>query len=177
MKKISLILAAALTAHTAQADEAQKLAEDFTNLYLNTCVAYLGEFDELRQKLAEMPQLSEKEAETLLGGLKGGAWLIPHEPENHVIAVASVTNYCAVFARHTDIAAAEKAYLDFVNKPPQGFTVLKREDKRSQNNTVHDLSYQWQHKETPRRPSFSLTTSTDAEAPVQAMFSAAITKD
>ena len=92
MKKISLILAAALTAHTAQADEAQKLAEDFTNLYLNTCVAYLGEFDELRQKLAEMPQLSEKEAETLLGGLKGGAWLIPHEPENHVIAVASGTN-------------------------------------------------------------------------------------
>ena len=167
MKKISLILAAALTAHTALADEAQKLAEDFTNLYLNTCVAYLGEFDELRQKLAEMPQLSEKEAETLLGGL----------PENHVIAVASGTNYCAVFARHTDIAAAEKAYLDFVNKPPQGFTVLKREDKRSENNTVHDLSYQWQHKETPRRPSFSLTTSTDAEAPVQAMFSAAITKD
>ena len=126
MQKILLTLLAALACHSALAD---KQAEDFTNLYTNTCIQHLTKLDKLREKLKDLPPVPKEAADIYLAGQKGGAWIVPHDPENYVIAIMKDKNYCAAFAHHIDAAAVEKHYLKTINAAPEGFTTVQREDE------------------------------------------------
>ena len=78
MQKILLTLLAALACHSALAD---KQAEDFTNLYTNTCIQHLTDLDKLREKLKDLPPVPKEAADIYLAGQKGGAWIVPHDHE------------------------------------------------------------------------------------------------
>ena len=180
MSKTLLPLLAALACHNVfAAGDAEKQAEDFTNLYTNTCIQHLTDLDKLREKLKDLPPVPPENASAYLAGQKGGAWIVPHEPENFVIAVMDEQNYCAVFAHHIDAAAVEKRYLKTINAAPEGFTTVQREDehKTVDGSKLHYLAHQWQLPDTPRKPTFMLTTTSDPDAPMQAYISVSIVKD
>ena len=123
MRKTLLPLLAVLACQTAlAASDGQKQADDFTKLYSSTCFAYLPELDKLTEKLADFPPVPAEDAQNFLRGYNGKAWIVPHEPENYVIAVMPEHEHCALYAYHADAARVEKQYLDFVKKPPEGFT-------------------------------------------------------
>ena len=123
MRQTFLPLLAVLACQTAlAASDGQKQADDFTKLYSSTCFAYLPELDKLTEKLADFPPVPEEDAQNFLRGYNGKAWIVPHEPENYVIAVMPEHEHCALYAYHADAARVEKQYLDFVKKPPEGFT-------------------------------------------------------
>ena len=117
MHKTLLPLLAVLACQTAlAASDGQKQADDFTKLYSSTCFAYLPELDKLTEKLADFPPVPAEDAQNFLRGYNGKAWIVPHEPENYVIAVMPEHEHCALYAYHADAARVEKQYLDFVKK-------------------------------------------------------------
>ena len=180
MQKILIPLLIALTCHaTFAASDAEKQAEDFTNLYTNTCIQHLTDLDKLREKLKDLPPVPKEAADIYLAQQEGGAWIVPHEPENYVIAIMKDKNYCAVFAHHIDAAEVEKRYLKTINQPPEGFTTVQREDehKTVDGSKLHYLAHQWQLPDNSRKPTFMLTTTTDPDALMQAYISVAIAND
>ena len=99
MRKTLLPLLAVLACQTAlAASDGQKQADDFTKLYSSTCFAYLPELDKLTEKLADFPPVPEEDAQNFLRGYNGKAWIVPHEPENYVIAVMPEHEHCALYA-------------------------------------------------------------------------------
>ena len=171
MPKILIPLLIALTCHaTFAASDAEKQAEDFTNLYINTCITHLADLDKLREQLKDLQTLPADKAELFLAKEKGTAWIVPHPQGPFIIALMDNKDFCAVFAHRADAAQVEKQYLDAMNRAPKEFTVVKSEDETEtvDGSESHKLSYQWQLPDNPRKPTFILTTSTDPKAGLQA---------
>ena len=180
MQKILSPLLIALTCHaTFAASDAEKQAEDFTNLYTNTCIEHLTDLDKLREQLKDLPTLQADKAALFLAKEKGTAWIVPHQPEPFIIALMDNKDYCAAFAHRADAAQVEKRYLEVVNHAPKEFTVVKSEDETEtvDGSKSHKLSYQWQLPDNPRKPTFILTTSTDPKAGLQAYIITATVTD
>lgn len=180
MPKILLSLLIAFVCHAAlAANDAEKQAEDFTNLYNNTCIQYLADLDKLREKLKDLPTLPAEKAALFLAKEKGTAWIVPHQPEPFIIVLMDNRDYCAAFAHRADAAQVEKRYLDVVNHAPKEFTVVKNKDEVEtvDGSESHTLSYQWQLPNNPRKPTFMLTTSNDSEAGLQAYIIIAVVTD
>jgi len=80
------------------------------------------------------------------------------------------------FDRVDDAARVEKQYLDFVKKPPEGFTAEPYEDTHDTIDGIktHTITYQWKASDSEDKPTFMLTTSTDPQSKIQAMISVAI---
>ena len=156
MRQTFLPLLAVLACQTAlAASDGQKQADDFTKLYSSTCFAYLPELDKLTEKLADFPPVPEEDAQNFL------------MPEHE---------HCALYAYHADAARVEKQYLDFVKKPPEGFTAELYEDTHDTIDGIktHTITYQWKASDSEDKPTFMLTTSTDPQSSIQAMISVAI---
>ena len=171
MRKTLLPLLAALACHPAlTASDAEKQAEDFTNLYINTCITHLADLDKLREQLKDLQTLPADKAALFLAKEKGTAWIVPHPQEPFIIALMDNKDFCAVFAHRADAAQVEKQYLEVVNRAPKEFTVVKNKDEAEtvDGSESHTLSYQWQLPDNPRKPTFILTTSTDPKAGLQA---------
>ena len=171
MQKILIPLLATLTCHaTFAASDAEKQAEDFTNLYINTCITHLADLDKLREQLKDLQTLPADKAALFLAKEKGTAWIVPHPQGPFIIALMDNKDFCAAFAHRADAAQVEKQYLDAMNRAPKEFTVVKDQDESQTTNGIksHTLAYQWQQPGNPRKPTFMLTTSTDPKAGLQA---------
>lgn len=174
-KKIAVIFA--LTASAACA--ADPPADSFSRIYANTCLRHLHNLDELRSKLKKLPTLPADKAEFFLQNKPGNAWPVPDKNGTFVLAIPDNQNFCAVFARRVNAAAAEQQFRQIAEAAPAPLVSRNSQDERKQtpkNGPTHTISYAWSAPKTATQILLTLTTATGENADIQGLASAALVK-
>ena len=151
-------------------------AESFLNIYSTTCAKYLPNLDELRDKIKDLPQLTDAQAKQFLKGHSGSAWPVPDDHGTFVLTLLEEKNMCAVYANKANSQVVEKQFSNMFASAPSPLTSNERDN--SKQTTISGekttLSYEWAEKGAQRKMLFMLTTDSSADADVQALFTASI---
>ncbi|HEY1147973.1 MAG TPA: hypothetical protein VGF27_05330 [Pseudoduganella sp.] len=178
------VLATLLVPAIAGAADMDPKAEVFSSLFASLCMKNLHNLEGLRNQLAtaQVPKLPAEKAAPFLNGGAGDAWPVPHQGDfgNFVLALPAGKNMCAIFARRARSADVEQMFNSMVSKAPPPLVNEKTIDGRAStvpNGETHTLSYNWFTPNSPRKMTFTLTTAASDSAQLQAMASAALTRE
>ncbi len=150
-------------------------AESFVRLFSITCMKYYNSWDKLRAAMQESgsPELTGEAAAFFLKGKSGTAWSVPVGEQRYVVMIHG-EGTCSVFARKVEVEAVQKQFTRLVSKttPPVEAYSLPGGPSGS---GVQTITYAWARPTDAEQLVFTLTTSTNPAAPVQAMASMALT--
>ncbi|MCH1783163.1 NMCC_0638 family (lipo)protein [Psychrobacter glaciei] len=156
-----------------------KQAETFQAIYASTCMQYLLKLDELRDKLKDLPQLTDVQAKQFLKGHSGSAWPVPDDHGTFVLTLLEEKNMCAVYANKANSQVVEKQFSNMFASAPSPLTSNERDN--SKQTTISGerttLSYEWAQQGAQRKMLFMLTTDSSADADVQALFTASMIQE
>lgn len=154
-------------------------AESFLNIYSTTCAKYLPNLDELRDKLKDLPQLTDVQAKQFLKGHSGSAWPVPDDHGTFVLTLLEEKSMCAVYANKANSQVVEKQFSNMFASAPSPLTSNERDN--SKQTTISGerttLSYEWAQQGAQRKMLFMLTTDSSADADVQALFTASMIQE
>jgi hypothetical protein len=149
--------------------------EPFVTVFSTTCMKYYNTGDKLIVAMKESGtvELTGDAARFFLNGNTGHAWTIPIEQQRYVVALRS-DGICTVFAQHAQTQAIQQEFTRLVSRatPPTEARLLPGGPGGT---AVHTITYAWAKPADDVQLVFTLTTSTNPTAPVQAMATVALT--
>jgi hypothetical protein len=149
--------------------------EPFVAVFSTTCMKYYNTGDKLIVAMKESGtvELTGDAARFFLNGNTGHAWTIPIEQQRYVVALRS-DGICTVFAQHAQTDVIQKDFTRLVSRatPPTEARLLPGGPSGT---AVHTITYAWAKPADDTQLVFTLTTSTNPAAPVQAMATVALT--
>lgn len=159
---------------------AEDQADGFANIYGSLCLKNITNLDRLRETLKDVPKLPPEQAAHFLAGNQGDAWPVTDKSGTFVLALPSNKNICAVYARRSDAAKAEKLFVALVGHSPAPMVSRPVRDERAHtpaNGPTHTISYEWALPNASRKMLFTITTATADDAQLQVLGSAAMTSN
>ena len=154
---------------------AEAVADSFVTLFSITCMKYYNAEEQMRaaMKKSGSEELSGDAARFFLSGKPGNAWTVPIENQRYVVALRS-DGICTAFAQKADIETVQKDFTRLVSKAtsPVEARLLPGGPAGA---AVHTITYAWSRPADAEQLVFTLTTSTNPTAPVQAMATMALT--
>jgi len=153
--RIALFLVATALCQHARAEDGS--AQEFQNIFNGTCVSYLGRLDELRMKLAPLPQLGAEAQKYFLAGREGGVWPVPSKVGVFVLAIPKDKTLCTVYARQVEVSGFREKFEALVKTAPNPMTSTQMEVQPSAPD-AQTVAYEWSVPNVPRRAHFILTT-------------------
>jgi len=174
MRHLSWVLAAVLLSPLASAQSATP-ADTFNQLFGNTCMAHLHSADDLTAWMAErnLAPLEDAVAQSFLHGAPGRAWAITLDGNQYAVSRTDA-GLCAVYARRMDGEQLQSRFAALASKPPAPMTARSTPSPAASTATRRSVSYVWAWPDETRSGLlFTLTTSSDPDAPLQAMASLA----
>jgi hypothetical protein len=166
-----------MTATGARATDLQ--AESFARIYFGICLRNITNFDALREKLRQVPQLPSEKAALFLQGSPGQAYPVPDPNGTFVVALPADKHMCALYAKRLNASAAEANFSVLAQKPPPPYVSRLLSDERSvspTNGPIRTVSYEWSAEGAFRKILLTLTTATSEEAQLQGLGSVAFTQ-
>jgi hypothetical protein len=152
----------------------EPVPDPFVVLYSTTCMKYYNSEDKLRadMKQSGIVELAGDAAKFFLNGKAGNAWTVPIDDQRFVVALRD--GICSVFAQHAKTDAVQKDFTRLVSKAtaPAEARLLPGGPGGT---VVHTITYAWSRPADDTQLVFTLTTSTNPTAPVQAMATVALT--
>ncbi|MGV6491232.1 NMCC_0638 family (lipo)protein [Stenotrophomonas rhizophila] len=183
MRHLSWALACLLLSPLAAAQPAQPAspatqADTFNQLFGTTCMTHLNSVDGLTAWMAarNLAPLDDTVAQSFLHGTPGRAWAITLDGDQYAVSRTDA-GLCAVYARRMDGEQLQSRFAALVSKAPAPMTARQTPSPASSTATRRSVSYLWSWPdETTSGLLFTLTTSSDPDAPLQAMMSLARTR-
>ncbi|MFP8966292.1 NMCC_0638 family (lipo)protein [Pokkaliibacter sp. CJK22405] len=154
-------------------------ANDFAQLFVNTCMAHFGDVPGLLEKLqSSTRQIPANLNGAFLGGGEGVAFAIPNKIGRYVVALRT-DGICSVFVHEADVATMEKRFTAIATNTAEGSTAEKIRDEARQEpgRGMHTVIYTWTIPKVTRKAMLTLTTAVGADADIQGMMSLAIVSD
>jgi hypothetical protein len=163
------------------AAEQDAKATFFSKIYMNLCMKNINDFEVLRADLTtKFPKFPIEQAARFLNGKDGDAWPITTSLGNFVISITKGVKSCAVYAQKAAQDEVETKFIEFVAIAPSPLISEKRTDEiieTTVNGKAHTLAYVWSAPSAKTKMMFALTTSSKADAQIQALATASIISD
>jgi len=160
---------------SAPATAPEATPDSFVTLFSITCMKYYNAQEQLRaaMKKSGSEELSGDAARFFLSGKPGNAWTVPIENQRYVVTLRS-DGICTAFAQKAEIETVQKDFTRLVSRatPPAEARLLAGGPGGA---AVHTITYAWSRPADTEQLVFTLTTSTNPTAPVQAMATMALT--
>ena len=178
MRKFLLLIGILAACSPLQA-LASPLTDQFTILFGNTCMLHFYSQDKLRQEMSTSatPELPAAKAAFFLNNGVGTAWSVSLAGGEYVVALRN-DNFCAVYARKTDVQAAHAGFKALVAASPPPLVAAELDESLAGPNTqtLKSVAYSWSRPGDAVELVFILTTSSEVAPMVQAMASVALSK-
>ncbi|MEG2803427.1 hypothetical protein [Stenotrophomonas sp.] len=174
MRHVSFVLAAVLLSPLASAQPAVP-ADTFNALFGNTCMTHLYAPEGLTAWMAErnLAPLEDAVAQSFLHGKPGKAWAITLDGDQYAVSRTDA-GLCAVYARRMDGEQLQSRFAALVGKAPAPMTARATPSPAASTPTRRSVSYVWSWPdEKTSGLMFTLTTTDEVDAPLQAMASLA----
>jgi hypothetical protein len=159
------------------ASDGKNQANSFTNIYAFTCLKYLNNLDDLRNKLKQAPTLPPEKAQYFLAGHDGDAWPVPDKHGIFVLVIFKEKDFCAVHARGADTEEVNKQFDRIVATAPYPLTAKQVQNEKrhtTANGLTQTIAYEWSIPDAPVKMLFTLSTASSENANIQALASAGI---
>ena len=177
MRKLWPVFFVMLSSSVVSAAEIE--TSDFNALFATTCMQHFYAQDDLRKEMAnrDAGALPGEQAEFFLGGQPGTAWIIASSGAKYVVTLRDDT-LCAVFAQRAESAAVQTGFSSLVGSAAEPLIATKLDAPAlgPNNRSTTTIAYSWGRPEDDSELVFTLTTSDDVDAAVQAMASMALIK-
>lgn len=174
-----LVLSCLMLPALAHADEEAAFLQ---KIYLSFCVKHLENYAGLRTQLEqqELPKLPAEQAHAFLHNKSGDAWPIPYKGQfgRFVMALPEGDSECRVMARGGDSSANRRWFAQMAEQAPAPLKAEALADDQLDyplSGPAGRLSWQWASEHAPRSLVLTLITAQNAEAPIQAQVSLALT--
>jgi hypothetical protein len=177
MRNLCIAFFALFSSSTVSAAEIE--TSNFNALFATTCMQYFYSQEDLRKEMpgqsAEV--LPAEQSEFFLGGQPGTAWILVVSGAKYVVSLRDDT-LCAVFAQRAESAAVQTGFSSLVGSAPEPLIATKLDDLAlgPNNRSTRTIAYSWGRPKDDSELVFTLTTSDDVDATVQAMASMALVK-
>ncbi len=167
----ALALALPFQAAAAQAPP----ATDFIDLFATTCVAHFHAQDRLREAMSARGAsvIKEQPASFFLGGQPGTAWSLRTAAGRHVVALRE-DGVCAVSAQRADLEQVHAGFAALAATAPAPMVARPRDDAGPSGGALRTVAYAWRRPGERAALLFTLTTSSETSATIQAMASLAL---
>lgn len=149
--------------------------DTFNTLFGSTCMAHLYSLEGLTAWMAErqLAPLEEGAAQTFLKGKPGRAWAITLDGDPYAVARTD-DGVCAVYARQMQGDQLQTRFATLVGKAPAPMQARSLPTAAPNRDALRSASYVWTWPDDAGAGlMFTLTTSSDPDAPLQAMASLA----
>lgn len=156
-------------------------ASFFGYVFAQTCIKFVGSPERLGTEMAarRAVELEPDKARTFLRG-GGRAWLIPN-PVGELILSMNNAGGCTLHARRASATDVDQLFVDLMSSATPPYASAKLRDTRSEANgalaPVHMIAYAWSRATSRSRAIFTLSTTSDPGAPLQAIASSAIVEE
>jgi hypothetical protein len=175
MARGAVLLASSLLASSLQAAAPEPGPDPFVRLFEITCMKYYNSWDKLRTAMKESgsAELTGEAAAYFLKGKSGTAWTVPVGDQRFVVMIHG-EGTCSVFARQAQVDVVQKQFTRLASRatpPVEAHSV----PGGPSGGGVQTITYAWAKPAEEEQLVFTLTTSTNPAAPVQAMASMALT--
>lgn len=148
----------------------------FAVLFATTCMQHYYAPQQLKADMsARGPALEGDAAKSILGGQAGTAWAIQDSGDRFIVAWRN-DGICAVYAQRAPAAETQSDFAALVATAPEPLVATPRETQGPNTGTTRTVSYAWHRPADKAELLFTLTTSTDADAKIQAMASMGLVK-
>lgn len=166
-------VSAALAFFVMSAPLAAHATDTFTYLFARTCMQHFHAPEALGREMADQPILDGQAAAFFLGGSRGTAWAVSERGARYVVAFRD-DQVCAVFAERAPVDEVTRNFVASVGEAPPPLEAIERPGGGPSGGHLHTVAYAWTRKQDPSELLFTLTTSNEERAPVQAMASMAV---
>ena len=173
--RISILATAAFALSSGVFAAEQPQQEAFTALFATTCMQHFYAPEELRANMTSQSArvLHGEQSEFFLGGSSGTAWSVRLSDGMYVVSWRD-DGVCTVFAQHAAGAEIHSNFAALVASAPDPLIASPREAEGPNTDAHRTASYAWHRPEDETELLFTLTTSSEASATVQAMASMAV---
>ena len=164
----------------AQVAEPDPKATLFANAYLSLCMKHVNDFEPLRAELEkQFPQFLPAQAAGFLKGRDGSAWPIVSSLGNFAIVLPQKVKVCELIAQKADPRDVDEKFMRLVAQAPAPLISEKRSDESrgAPGGTIRTMAYVWKIPGANTALMFVLTTTTQADAQIQAFASATVIAD
>ncbi len=153
----------------------EAVPDAFVTLFSTTCMKYYNAQEQLRaaMKKSGTEELPGEAGRFFLSGKPGNAWTVPIENQRYIVTLRS-DGICTVFAKQAKIETVQRDFTRLVSRatPPVEARLLPGGPSGA---AVHTITYAWSRPADVEQLVFTLTTSTNPTAAVQAMATMALT--
>ena len=147
----------------------------FTTLFATTCMQHFYTPEKLRAEMASQnaPVLQGEQSQFFLGGEPGTAWSV-RLPDGMYVVSWRDDGVCAVFAQRASATQVQSSFAELVASAPEPMIASPRETDGRDTDALKTASYAWHRPKDKTELLFTLTTSSEDNATVQAMASMAV---
>jgi len=172
---ISVLATATLALASSTSAAELPRQETFISLFATTCMQHFYAPEKLRLEMTSQsaPVLLGEQSKFFLGGNLGTAWSV-RLPDGMYVVSWRDDGVCAVFAQRAPVADVQSKFAALVASAPEPLTASPRETDGPNTDTHKTSSYAWHRPKDKTELLFTLTTSSEANATVQAMASMAV---
>ncbi|WP_425500967.1 NMCC_0638 family (lipo)protein [Pseudoxanthomonas gei] len=173
--RISVLATAAFALSSGAFAAEPPQQETFTALFATTCMQHFYAPEKLRANMTSQsaPVLQGEQSQFFLGGSPGTAWSI-RLPDGMYVVSWRDDGVCTVFAQHAPVAEVQSNFAALVASAPEPLIASPRATGGPNTDALKTSSYAWHRSEEETELLFTLTTSSEATAAVQAMASMAV---